>query len=102
MTLATVDFAPVITLNAKLLKDLPLDAVLEVHPLIDASSLEYQTVQKTKPIKARPINTILDKSETSIFEKMLLSTLEGAQDLSVTPSSVGEKPTTFGSRPTRS
>jgi hypothetical protein len=64
-----------------MLKDLALEDVLKFHPLINAQDLPFRTVQKTKPIKARPINTILDKSDQSVFEKMLLATLEGSQDL---------------------
>ena len=57
--------------------------VLAIHPLLNAQGFDYCDVQKTKPIKARPINTILDKTdgETSVWEKLLLATLEGAQDL---------------------
>lgn len=73
--------ARIATLNTEMLKDLPLEDVLAVHPLINSQGLAFGTVQKTKPIKARPLNTIIDKSDQSVFEKMLLSTLEGSQDL---------------------
>lgn len=81
MSLSPQAIAKIVTLNAKMLKDIDLEDVLKFHPLINAQDLQFRTVQKTKPIKARPINTILDKSDQSVFEKMLLSTLEGSQDL---------------------
>lgn len=77
----TISVDRVFTLNTKALKDLLLTDVLRLHPLLDAQALDYVVVQKTKPIKARATNTILDKSNNSVFEKMLLSTLEGSQDL---------------------
>jgi len=79
MELTLGSIAKTVTGNNELLKDLPL----ELHPLANVQGLSYRRVKKTKPIKARPINTILDKtdSEQSVFEKMLLSTLEGAQTL---------------------
>lgn len=81
MSLSPQAIARIVTLNTTMLKDLALEDVLKFHPLIHAQDLPFRTVQKTKPIKARPINTILDKSDQSVFEKMLLSTLEGSQDL---------------------
>lgn len=83
MSLSEKAIARIATLNTDMLKDLDLEDVLAFHPLINAADLRYREVQKTKPIKARPINTILDKSDSdcSIFEKMLLSTLEGSQNL---------------------
>jgi hypothetical protein len=75
--------AKVVTMNTTLLKQLPLDDVLAVHPLLNAQAFQYGKARKVKPIKVRPINTILDTSEQSqsIWEKMLLATLEGAQSL---------------------
>lgn len=72
-----------LTGNPLLLKDLDLETVLTLHPLQNAHGFNYVDVQKTKPIHARPINSILDKAETerSVFEKLLLGTLEGAQNL---------------------
>ena len=84
MSQLTIDsIAKVFTGKPELLKDLDVATVLALHPLLDAQSLDYVDVKKTVPIKARPINTILDKGEgeLSIFEKMLLGTLEGSQTL---------------------
>jgi hypothetical protein len=78
-----VDVARIATGNVLLLKDLSLEEVLEFHPLLNAQGFDYGQARKVKPIKARPINTILDKGEQthSVFEKMLLSTLEGTETL---------------------
>lgn len=73
--------AKIATMNTELLKELSLEEVLGFHPLLDAQSLSFGKARKVKPIKARPINTILDKNDLGVFEKMLLSTLEGAQTL---------------------
>ena len=75
--------AQVATMNTELLKQLSLEEVLELHPLLNAFQFPYGKARKVRPIKARPINTILDKGDQtlSVFEKMLLSTLEGAQSL---------------------
>jgi hypothetical protein len=75
--------AKVVTMNTELLKTLPLEEVLELHPLLNAQDFQFGTAKKVKPIKARPLNTILDKGDQtlSVWEKMLLSTLEGAQSL---------------------
>lgn len=86
MQTATLDLDKVlkaITLNVGVLKEMSLADVLAVHPLVNAAGLAYGKARKTKPIKVRPVNTILDKSPQTqtIFEKMLLSTLEGAQSL---------------------
>jgi hypothetical protein len=74
-----LDVAKIATLNPSLLKEMSVAEVLELHPLIDAQSLEYHQVQKTKPIRAKPLSLIvIDKSVES---KVLLATLEGNQDL---------------------
>ncbi len=74
--------AKLVTMNPELLKELSLEDVLRFHPLLNAQGFAYGTARKTRPIKARPINTILDKEDgQSVFEKMLLSTLEGSQPL---------------------
>ena len=69
------------TMNTTLLKGCSLEEVLQFHPLLDAQTFNYGKARKVKPIKVRPINTILDKSEQSqsVWDKILLSTLEGAQ-----------------------
>jgi hypothetical protein len=78
-----INIARIATGNVPLLKDLSLEEVLEIHPLLNAQGFDYGQARKVKPIKARPINTILDKSEgqNSVFEKMLLATLEGTETL---------------------
>ena len=78
-----VELAKIITMNGTLLKELSLEEVFEFHPLFDAQAFPYQKARKVKPIKARPINTILDKSKGShsVWEKLLLATLEGHQSL---------------------
>jgi len=75
--------AKLATMNPKLLRELSLEEVLSFHPLLDAQSFDYGKARKVKPIKARPINTILDKGEQSqsVWEKLLLATLEGSQPL---------------------
>ena len=75
--------AKLVTMNTELLKEMSLEDVLIFHPLLNAQGFSYGTARKTKPIKARPINSILDKEDgdQSVFEKMLLSTLEGSQPL---------------------
>jgi hypothetical protein len=76
-----IDVSRIVTMNPVLLKDLPLEEVLAVHPLLDAQAFPYGQARKVKPIKARPLNTILDKSQPSVWDKMLLATLEGSQAL---------------------
>lgn len=76
-----LDVARIATMNTQLLKELSLEEVLEIHPLVNAQNLPYTLARKTKSIRARPINTILDKSDPSIWEKLLLATLEGQQSL---------------------
>jgi len=76
-----VSIAKLVTGNPALLKELSVEEVLEVHPLVNAQALSYANAQKVKPIKARPINTILDKSLNSVFEDLLLATLEGQESL---------------------
>ncbi len=73
--------AKLATMNTTLLKDLPLEDVLALHPLLNAQAFQYGKARKVRPIKARPINTILDKGEQtqSIWEHILLATLEGSQ-----------------------
>lgn len=74
-----LDIARIATLNTSLLKDMPIEDVLELHPLIDAQQLEYRQVQKTRPIKAKPLSLII--IDKSVESKILLATLEGNQDL---------------------
>lgn len=76
-----VTLAKLVTGTPSLLKDLSVEEVLEVHPLVNAQALSYKDAQKVKPIKARPINTILDKTLSSVFEDLLLATLEGQEAL---------------------
>ena len=76
-----ISIAKLITGNPAFLKELSIEEVLQIHPLLNAQTFQYGTARKTRSIKARPINTILDKTETSIFEDLLLNTLEGAQSL---------------------
>lgn len=76
-----ISIAKLITGNPAFLKELSIAEVLEIHPLLNAQAFQYGSARKTRSIKARPINTILDKTETSIFEDLLLNTLEGAQSL---------------------
>lgn len=79
----SIEVGRLVTMNPLLLKECSLDDVLAVHPLLNAQAFSYVPVRKVKPIKARPINTILDKSPQtqSVWDKMLLSTLEGQQVL---------------------
>lgn len=81
MPLHKETLAKLLTLNPTMLRDLTLEDVLELHPLLNAQAFPYGTARKTKPIKARPINTILNKSDQSVMEKLLLATLEGSQAL---------------------
>jgi len=62
---------------------LALEEVLQFHPLLNAQNFPFGVGRKVKPIKARPINTILDKDdgEFSVWEKLLLATLEGQESL---------------------
>lgn len=78
-----IDVSRLVTMNTALLKELTLEDVLSVHPLLNAQAFHYVQARKVKPIKARPINTILDKSPQtqSVWEKLLLATLEGQQSL---------------------
>jgi hypothetical protein len=71
--------AKIATLNPVVLKELSVEDVLDLHPLIDASQLNFVKVQKTKPIKVKALSTIL--SDDSLYAKLLLATLEGHQDL---------------------
>lgn len=73
----SIDIAKLATGNPELLKELSVEEVLELHPLIDIGRLEFQTAEKTKPIKARPISTVL--IDGSVMAKVLLATLEGQQ-----------------------
>jgi len=67
------------TLNLTLLQTLSLDEVLEIHPLIEVNKLKFKKAKKTKPIKVKPINSIL--ADTSVHSKILMATLEGNQTL---------------------
>ena len=73
------DIAKIATGNTTFLKELSVEEVLELHPLLDAQNLPYFEVQKTKPIKAKPLADILH--DDSVSSKILLTTLEGNQDL---------------------
>lgn len=81
-----LDIAKIVTGNVKLLAQLSLAEVLEIHPLLDAQRFSFGKARKTKPIKVRPINTILDKSCLNVYESLLLNTLEATQPL--TPGSM--------------
>jgi hypothetical protein len=74
-----VNVARLLTMNVEALKDLPLEDVLEIHPLLDTTGLQWRKVKKTKPIKARPISTIL--SDNSVMSKVVLATLEGHETI---------------------
>lgn len=67
------------TLNLSILATLSVDEILELHPLVEVNKLKFSKAKKTKPIKVKPINSIL--SDTSIQSKILLATLEGNQAL---------------------
>lgn len=71
--------ARVATMNGNLLQEMPVEEVLELHPLIDPTKLNFRRAKKTKPIKAKAINTLL--SDPTVQAKMLLATLEGNQTL---------------------
>lgn len=71
----SVNVARLVTMNTELLKELPVEEVLEIHPLIETSQLKWRRVKKAKPIKAKPISTIL--SDQSVLSKIVLATLEG-------------------------
>ena len=75
----SIDVAKIATMNGELLKDLSLDEVLEIHPLIDVADLTFRTAKKTKPIKVKPLNTIL--IDSSVAEKVVLATLDGYEAL---------------------
>ena len=70
-----LDLARLVTMNTQVLKELPLEEVLAVHPLLDLSNVPFQTCYKTQPIKAKPISSILN--DNSVFAKMVIATLEG-------------------------
>ena len=69
--------ARVATMNTGLLKDMSLEEVLAVHPLLDAQRLKYRRAIKTKPMKCKALSTIL--SDNSVMSKIVLATLEGHQ-----------------------
>lgn len=73
------DVAKIATLNTGLLKEMSVEDVLSVHPLIDPEQLSFLKVQKTKPIKVKALSSIL--IDESVASKVLLATLEGNQDL---------------------
>jgi len=79
----SINLARICTMKPVLLKDLSVEEVLQFHPLLNAQGFPYGKGRKTKDIKARPINTILDKSESehSVWDKLLLATLEGQESL---------------------
>ena len=58
----SINLARICTMKPVLLKDLSVEEVLQFHPLLNAQGFPYGKGRKTKDIKARPINTILDKS----------------------------------------
>jgi hypothetical protein len=72
-----VSMAKVLTLNGAVLKDLSLEEVLEIHPLLDAQLLGYVRALKTKPIRAKPMSCIL--SDKSVMAQVAMATLEGHQ-----------------------
>src|SRR5262245_12784727 len=72
--LTDVTLARLITLNKELLAQLTVEEVLRFHPLLERNSLPMRRCQKTRPIKAKPVSSIVaDKSVTS---RLLLATLE--------------------------
>jgi hypothetical protein len=83
MTLTVARLARIVTMNTQLLKDLSVEDLLQYHPLLNAQGFPFGKGRKVKPIKARPINTILDKGDSahSVWEKLLLATLEGHETL---------------------
>jgi hypothetical protein len=74
-----IEYQRLATLNLSVLATLSTDEVLELHPLIEVNKLKFRKAKKTKPIKVKPINSIL--SDTSVHSKILLATLEGNQTL---------------------
>lgn len=74
-----LEIAKIATMNMTLLKEMDVQEVLHLHPLLDPHQLKFVKVQKTKPIKVKALSTIL--SDDSVMNKILLSTLEGHQDL---------------------
>lgn len=75
----TVDISRLATMNASLLKEMALEDVLALHPLLDGVAFPYSKAQKTKPIKAKPIKTIL--SDNGVMAKLLLATLEANETI---------------------
>ena len=69
----------IVTANPQLLKDLPLEDVLRVHPLIDPRALKWVVARKVQPIKAKALAAII--ADNSVSNKVLLATLEGSQML---------------------
>lgn len=76
-----LDLTRIATGNVTLLKKLTLEEALEVHPLLNAQGFAYGKARKTKPIKAKPINAILGKGNPTVYECLLLDTLEAAQKI---------------------
>jgi hypothetical protein len=74
-----LDVARLLTMNTGVLKDLSLEEVLNVHPLIDPTALPFQKVQKTKAIKVKAISSILN--DDSVMAKMVIATLEGHETI---------------------
>jgi hypothetical protein len=73
----SVTLARVATMHTELLKEMTLEEVLAVHPLLDAQRLSYRRAIKVKPIKVKPVSSILN--DDSVMSKMVLATLEGHQ-----------------------
>ena len=69
------------TMNIDVLKTLPIDQVLPIHPFIDAQNLTYTRAIKTKSIKVKPINCILGAQIESVVDYLAMKTLEGYQNI---------------------
>lgn len=67
--------ARVATMNTGILKDLSLEDVLAVHPLLDGQRLPFRRAIKTKPMKCKPVSCILH--DDTVASKIILATLEG-------------------------
>jgi hypothetical protein len=72
-----VDVDRLLTMNTEMLKELALEDVLRIHPLINGQELAYRLARKVKPMKAKPISTILH--DDTVASKIVLATLEGHQ-----------------------
>jgi len=75
----SIDVAKIATMNGELLKDMSLEEVLQIHPLIDPADLNFRKAEKVRPIKVKPLSTIL--ADPTVAEHVVLATLEGQEAL---------------------